>query len=764
MGWKNVMLGQGSQELKHAAAYMLLGQTEWILRRSETVTFTAEGSTRRHITFDCMLPDDPHKWLKWLPDNEAMQCWPYARRGNGDQDSPDPDQEYQPKYVGLPVTFLGKGDLINLDVRDGEGNVLHTAGREDDASVLIHALENCLYELDSRDFLLYELNILALQEMRDLLGDVADSGSAGSPEEGFHRDLAYLGCCIAAWCHAYRGHVHANDDVENLLTYFSNIRSFGNKLTYHNKSVTQVSSSVKYSVLNLAHNMVVNSSWSGTLHQNEQGCDSILFRGLSRSVKRAMGRRRHVNALESAEEEIQADTQRIDYTRKTMLAAILAEHVAVNDDAVSIGVRADQWRELRDESNRWLEDYERRGRHEYDWCVRALMRFLFIWQRSKIDRAEYLAMQAYLLLLSSACDTYPLIVLMPIERVRNHERLMVKIGFDAGYRESLLQKLDLRNQTIDLAFQTYSARSTHIEVAPAEGIVLTNASEIVSSNGAEESYTRKRDGDCRPTAKSRGAKTSGLSHRISPVRVRHHLSARIAAGRLHMSTSCHEKWPLTHLRLTLMLRRNFIASFVMWSLLTLVLNVGIGCMIGIGPWPGLVAAERVSSQVLSFFSTQNVVGAIAVVFTLWVARRISTMQHRVVEGLNSSMTAMMNVNLMLFTCLSLIACGGMVGSGDDIIGGWWSPAWRWVVFVCLLVSAVITVISIFEWIEYLRRNVKMDGTFRLKAYADANLDRATEQDAIMPADRSAFSALELCDGVRRREAVNALHDFLKDIR
>ena len=106
----------------------------------------------------------------------------------------------------------------------------------------------------------------------------------------------------------------------------------------------------------------------------------------------------------------------------------------------------------------------------------------------------------------------------------------------------------------------------------------------------------------------------------------------------------------------------------------------------------------------------------------------------------------------------------MVGSGDDITGGWWSPAWRWVVFVCLLVLAAITVISIFEWIEYLRRNVKMDGTFRLKAYADANLDRATEQDAIMPADRSAFSALELCDGVRRREAVNTLHDFLKGIR
>ena len=766
MGWKNAVLSQGGQEIKHAAAYMLLGQTEWILRRSETVTFTSEGSTRRHITFDCMLPDDSRKWLKWIPDDEEKRRRPRSGKKYGKRSVSASEQEYQPKYVGLPVTFLGKGDLINLDVRDGEGNVLHTAGRGDDAAVLIHALENCLYELGSRDFLLYELNVLALQEIRELLEHAGGNGSGEGAEDGFCKDLAYLGCCIVAWCRVYCADNRNDNKVfptdEDLFTYFDGLRSSDNEPRYHSKSTAQINSSVKYAVLNLAHNMVVNSSWSGILHQNEQGHDLALFRSLSYSVRYAMGRRRSADALNAEEEGVPANTQRIDYARKKILAAILAEQVEVGGSGIeSAGIRAEQWRRQRDDSKCWLEERERLGCHEYDWCVRALMRFLFIWQHGMIDRAEYLAMQAYLLLLSSACDTYPLVVLVPIERVRNHERLMVKIGFDAGYRESLLQKLDLRNQTIDLAFQTYSARSTHIEVAAAEGIVLTNASEIISSSGLKEPHARKRFDRSEATSKPMEAMAGILPHRVSPVSAKHHLSARIAAGRLHMSTSRREKWPLTHLRLTLMLRRNFIASFVMWSLLTLMLNVGIGCVIGIGPWPGLVTAKQISPQVLSFFSAQNVVGAIAVVFTLWVARRISTMQHRVVEGLNSSMTAMMNINLLLFTCLFLVACGGMIGNGDDITGGGWQPVWRWITLACLLVSAAITAISISEWIEYLRRNVKMDGTFRLKTYVDSNLDHATEQDAIMPADRSAFSALEFCDSTRRREAVIALRDFLR---
>lgn len=90
MAWKNLRDNNGK-----AALYMLLGQAEWILRRTETVSFLNGGNTRRSISFDCMLPGDDAKWLRWIPDTH--------------------DSQTEPRYVGLPVTFLGKSDLINLD-------------------------------------------------------------------------------------------------------------------------------------------------------------------------------------------------------------------------------------------------------------------------------------------------------------------------------------------------------------------------------------------------------------------------------------------------------------------------------------------------------------------------------------------------------------------------------------------------------------------------------------------------------------------------
>ena len=803
MAWRNLRRtasGGTVQDIKLAAAYMLLGQTEWILRRTETVTFTSEGSTRRHIAFDCMLPNNERKWLKWIPDEEParIQTNPVQSPISGTPAGAlavtnTSDTGCEPRYVGLPVTFLGKGDLINLDVRDGEGNTLHTVGRRDDAVVLIHALENCLYQLDSKDFLLYELNMLALREMRKTCEAVDHGGESMIGDDtaiaSFRNDLRRLGHRIAAWCRTYRKEVRDADSPiaagadkttgtdDEILTYFGNY--FGNPsdcpnehsadqndhssgaccLRYHNKPVANRNSSVKYAVLDTAHNMVVNSSWSGMLRQTARNRAITSFRGLDQSVKNAMGDGSHDEGMDDdvLEGVSEIDTQRIDYTRKALLARILTgiDPNTVRADGNGEWPGRDvAWHARYEASEHWLDEGSGQGRGEYDWCVRALMRFLYIWQGDAKSREEYDALQSYLLLLSSACDTYPFIVLVPIERARNRERLMVKIGFDAGYKESLRQKLDLRNQTIDLAFQTYSARSTHIEVAPAEGIVLTDASEIVSKAGANGGVAGE------PAA---GAKKSAGGRALMPAKNRasHHMAARIAAGRLHMSTGSREKWPLTHLRLTLMMRRNFIASFAIWSLLTLALNVGLGCVIGIGPWKGLVATGLVSTQVLSFFSAQNVVGAIAVVFTLWVARRISTMQHRVVEGLNSSMTTMMNINLFLFTGLCLVACGGMIGSGDDITGGGWSPVWRWIVAACLVVSLVITGISISAWFEYLRRSVKSDGTFRLATCTDPNLGASTGQDTVMPADRSAFSALEICDGRRRRDAMTALHCFVE---
>lgn len=79
MAWRNLRRtasGGTVQDIKLAATYMLLGQTEWVLRRTETVTFTSEGSTRRHIAFDCMLPNNERS----APDKCQMDAgWGIAR-------------------------------------------------------------------------------------------------------------------------------------------------------------------------------------------------------------------------------------------------------------------------------------------------------------------------------------------------------------------------------------------------------------------------------------------------------------------------------------------------------------------------------------------------------------------------------------------------------------------------------------------------------------------------------------------------------------
>lgn len=695
---------------------MLLGQTKWILRRTETVSFTAEGSTRRHIVFDCMLPSDDSKWLKWIPDGES--------------------EEYEPRYVGLPITYLGKGDLINLDVRDGDGSSLHTVGLKDDSRVVRHALENCIYALPDRNRLLYRLNVLALQEMESILFKCSSSQKLDFLSL-YQKDLRKLGAQISLWCREYyRRELTGNDKNpkdESLFKYFldgsgvkeSGLRFHGNLILDTQEPDKYIDSSVKYAVMNNAYSMVLNSSWSGILRRQKSGeatggcAEIVAFKGLDDEIRRAM----YMPDFESAQRAVKQDfniydvaERKIDYIRKTLFSEILNEH----------------------ENNDWKK-FDELLESELDWSVRALLRLLRDWRNAHTQHAMEAKLSdgtrqkgssddndlsPFLLLLTSVCDTYPLIVLVPIKDAKQQKRLLIKISFDAGYSRTSHREVGLRNlsmdQTIDLAFQTFGARSTHIEVAPAENAILTDVREIALTQPSANAMAKKNE-----------------SHR---------LAARIAAGRLHVSTGSNEKWPLTRLRLTIMMQRNYIASFFLWSMLSFVLNLALGCMIGMWPWRGLVESHMISPQVLSLFSAQNVLAILAVVFTLWVARRISTMQHRIVEGLNSSMTAMLNIDLLISTELCLIACGGMTGSGDDITGGGWCPGWKIFSDLCCIVSFVILIIASISGVEYCRRIAKIDGSFRMRTEYQPVSDNQSEQNeqqrAIMPADQAAFSVLE----------------------
>lgn len=749
MAWKNLTDNNGQ-----AALYMLLGQTEWILRRTETVSFLNGGSTRRSISFDCVLPDDETKWLQWVP-GAALQHSPA-----------------DPQYVGLPVTFLGKSDLINLDVKDGNGAALHTVGMNDDATVLETSLEGCFKSLGILgDFLQYQLSLLGLDELKRVLGPTADEAERNDNNNFKAHFRAAMGSVISC-CEKYRNQQPdsastsdaTSDFINNAIAFFNKISMTADQRQQdsdHNLGINNLGFTE-----NQAASAIIYSEWHGIASADtncEQRRDLNYFTVHSLGFLWSEGPDRTPASAPNIK-----DARELDDKRKDAISRIMRKDgektLPYQSNTPQPPTRVQFWDEQRQAP---LSDgFDQTLDNESDWAVRALLRFLDIWQREPKDQTEYNAMQSYLLLLSSACDTYPLIVLVPIELATKQQRMMVKISFDAGYREDELRKYIPFNQIIDLSFQTYGANSTHIEVAPAENVVLTNVTEVDipnKSQASDKSDTHKG---------SRSPNTiCGLRNMRKSKNLSDHLSARVAADRLHVSIRKHSSWPLTHLRLTVMMRRNYTASFLLWSLLLLILDIGMMCVIGMPGWQGLAMKPAISSQILSFFSAQNILAILALVYTLWVARRIGTMQHRVVEGLNSSLTGLLNTDLLIFTVLSLIASSGMKtgdNGGDDIVSGNWSSWCQISCFVGVIIATLIAGIAIHGFVLYWMRSTKYDGVFPL--YVDCSMHprkyektRRKRPAPILPADRAAFSALETCSERQRQRALTARGKFLRSL-
>lgn len=102
-------------------AMLLLGQNKWVQRRVENVSFTEHGTTRRQLSFDFLLPED--KRLIW--------------QSSGAQEP----------LIAVPLTFLGKGDLIHADACSADGNPVPILRLQENADISISALNYCFREL-----------------------------------------------------------------------------------------------------------------------------------------------------------------------------------------------------------------------------------------------------------------------------------------------------------------------------------------------------------------------------------------------------------------------------------------------------------------------------------------------------------------------------------------------------------------------------------------------------------------------------------------
>lgn len=119
----------GEAELQRRCAALALGHSSWIRRRVESIQFLADGQTRRKISFDFQLrPDMLVPRSVRLPQNpeNPSQSLPWH---------PEADE-----YVAVPLAFMRKGALGNLDVKDAAGTSLSSVGLGDNGLITRNTL------------------------------------------------------------------------------------------------------------------------------------------------------------------------------------------------------------------------------------------------------------------------------------------------------------------------------------------------------------------------------------------------------------------------------------------------------------------------------------------------------------------------------------------------------------------------------------------------------------------------------------------------
>lgn len=222
-------------------------------------------------------------------------------------------------------------------------------------------------------------------------------------------------------------------------------------------------------------------------------------------------------------------------------------------------------------------------------------------------------LETYLLLLSACCDMYACVVLLPEDCVAG--RSIVKLSFDSSYQESPWDRYAFPNsEQLRLAFQTSSAQSTHIEINP-----------IAGSRIASVKWDLRGDRQTR-------------------------IRSSVAAGRIHISMNYARNIPLVRLHMTMLNSLPAICANVGWSLLFSACAVANVCFV-LGWLPE--AAE--------YYGTENVLAVLALLLTLWVARRINAINHSLSQDLSRYPGILVSANLTAAS-LSCLLCG-LSGSG-----------------------------------------------------------------------------------------------------
>ena len=259
----------------------------------------------------------------------------------------------------------------------------------------------------------------------------------------------------------------------------------------------------------------------------------------------------------------------------------------------------------------------------------------------------------------------------PVEGSNLGDRLLRRV-FDGPVQRHLFGPCCVEN-IVDMTFQSYSARSSHMEIDPIDRTVIADVREYAPHGRSH----------------AEGADPAGTR--------RDALVASSAAGRIHFSRYLGQRRPRTKVRVTILPEKRILRYSMWWSVLLAALaglNV-IACLSGDDSLHGLYDAE-------------NLLGGLSMVFTLWVAKSLSGVNNSLSDRIGGRLDETVTKSLIAYS-LSYAAVFYALGvqgmrnadaaKGDASMGVtsmvlFWSCA---VFAVCMLVVTVMIAGKMVWW-------------------------------------------------------------------
>ncbi|RSX52004.1 hypothetical protein [Bifidobacterium callimiconis] len=243
--------------------------------------------------------------------------------------------------------------------------------------------------------------------------------------------------------------------------------------------------------------------------------------------------------------------------------------------------------------------------------------------RHAIGDENMQALTSLLLLLSNLCKQYPLIALVP--QSDTQPKMLFTLRFDTTYpsltnpqtwpqriSEAIIGPTHL-SDTVNLGFQSYAARASHIEVTPIEHTDVESVKEITKE----------------PPSKSENIDKA--SNKKSDIKM------HFIAGRIHCVRYFSSHQPITYIQLNIIPDQRTLQYSLLWSLLLAALSTfNLVSLFGYYP-------------MISIFTGDNLIAGLSMIFTLWLAKTLSGINNSLSDHVRQKLDDTISKSLIFYS-------------------------------------------------------------------------------------------------------------------